>query len=145
MLGGGVCSIGLAVLLKDIHCLLGNHILKKCILPLFFLEGVASASYLYLLELNSSERNYFNARENFHKLGVLLCAYVCVYVHARVCMDTCVRCRCRCTCVSMWKPQGHPVSPFIARGRVSQSNSDHVTGGYSCLPSPRISFPVSGC
>lgn len=137
MLGGGVCSIGLAVLLKDIHCLLGNHVLKKCILPLFFLEGVASASYLYLLELNSSERNYFNARENFHKLGVLLCAYVCVYVHARVCMDTCVRCRCRCTCVSMWKPQGHPVSPFIARGRVSQSNSDHVTGGLLLLALPK--------
>lgn len=79
-----MCSIGLAVLLKDIHCPPGNHILKKCIFPLIFLEGVASASYLHLSELSSSERNYFNTRDNFHKLRVS-CVFMYMYTYILEC------------------------------------------------------------
>lgn len=84
MLGGRVCGIVLAVLLKDIHCPPGNHILKKCIFPLTFLEGVTSASYLHLSELSSSERNYFIARDNFHKLGVS-CVFMYMYTYILEC------------------------------------------------------------
>lgn len=77
----------------------------------------------------------------FTSLESRVCAYVSAYVHARVCMDT----RVRCTCASMWKPQGHPVSPFIARGRVSQSNPDHVPVGPLLLDVPKNLLPVSGC